>query len=155
MSIQKVTKDVIEYMEYLYPFLVDHADYVAELVIEQIPIAERMIVESFELLFAPRHVLRQLILSVIVSGLIMGGKMMGNLGNAMVVYFSKAERDQKEVLQQLSKAKSYVEWRQLAERLDFMRGNDRWRMRDKSSLYDFQVHGAPVLFLLGIVQSVF
>ena len=65
--------------------------------------------------------------------------MLGNVGNAIVVFLSKAEREQKDVMNQLNKARRYAEWRLLAERLDFMRGVDKWRMNDKSSLYDFQV----------------
>ena len=128
-----------ELMDKAFPLIMTKLDEAVKLLIEQLPLCERVLFESFELLFAPKYVIRQFILITVVEFTIMGIKLSGKIGNALVVFLSKAEREQKDVLIQLAKAKTYVEWRHMAERLDFMRGNDKWRMADKSSLYDFQV----------------
>ena len=137
--LSKITKDVIDRLHVILPIISSNMDRIVSIIINHLPLCERMLFDAFELLFAPRHIMRQLLLSAAVSGLIMGGKMLGNVGNAIVVFLSKAEREQKDVMNQLNKARRYAEWRLLAERLDFMRGVDKWRMNDKSSLYDFQV----------------
>jgi 3-hydroxyisobutyrate dehydrogenase-like beta-hydroxyacid dehydrogenase len=59
----------------------------------------------------------------------MAGRALLEAGNSVVVFLSTAEREQKAVEKELSKAKSYREWKNVAERLDYLRGYDKWRLQ--------------------------
>jgi hypothetical protein len=51
----------------------------------------------------------------------MAGKAITDLGSSLVVFLSSAEREQKRLTRELSKAESYQGWITIAERLDYMR----------------------------------
>ena len=116
MLLSKIAKDVTDRLHVILPLLSAHLDRILTIIINQLPLCERVLLDAFELLFAPRHIMRQLLLSAAVSGLIMGGKLLESLGNSLVVFLSKAEREQKDVMNQLNQARRYPEWRLLAER---------------------------------------
>ena len=90
-------------------------------------------------MFSPRQLFRQVVIISAVQLLIMAGVAMQETGNSLVRFLSKAEREQKEIEDDLSRAVSYREWKEVAGKLDFTRGNDKWRLQDESSLYDCNV----------------
>jgi hypothetical protein len=51
----------------------------------------------------------------------MAGKAVTDLGSSLVVFLSSAEREQKRLINELSKASSYQGWMTIAERLDYMK----------------------------------
>ena len=107
--------------ERLVPFLSVKIDEIARFTINELPRLETLLLEIFEILFSPRQLMRQLVIVTAVQLLIMAGDTLGNIGNSLVIFLSKAEREQQEVMKELSQATSYQEWRIVAARLDYMR----------------------------------
>ena len=107
--------------ERLVPFLSVKIDEIARFTINELPRLETLLLEIFEILFSPRQLMRQLVIVTAVQLLIMAGDTLGNIANSLVIFLSKAEREQQEVMKELSQATSYQEWRIVAARLDYMR----------------------------------
>lgn len=108
-------------IEHILPQLTMEADSLAKLLIKELPRLEILLVEAFEIMFSPRQLLRQLVIITAVQLLIMAGEAVVNMGNSLVVFLSKAEREQQEVMKELSQATSYQQWKKVAARLDYMR----------------------------------
>ena len=98
---RQTEKWLAEMYEKLFPFMVAEADKLVKQLIEQLPRCEKLLLEGFELLFAPRYVLRQLILVACVEMSIFGFKMCGKIANRIVIFLSRAERDQRDLLAQV------------------------------------------------------
>ena len=107
--------------ERLVPLLSAKIDQIARFTINELPRLEMLLLEIFEILFSPRQLMRQLVIVTAVQLLIMAGDTLGNIGNSLVIFLSTAEREQQEVMKELSQATSYQEWRIVAARLDYMR----------------------------------
>ena len=108
-------------VENYLPFLASKIDSLAKFAIIEMPKLEALLLEVFEIMFSPRQLMRQLVIITAVQLLIMAGETIANLGNSLVVFLSKAEREQQEVLKELSLARSYQEWKKVAARLDYIR----------------------------------
>ena len=136
-------KDVIEHLELLLqrilPIIAVKVDEIVQLTITELPKWEALVLEILEIMFSPRQLFRQVVIISAVQLLIMAGVAMQETGNSLVRFLSKAEREQKEIEDDLSRAVSYREWKEVAGKLDFTRGNDKWRLQDESSLYDCNV----------------
>lgn len=107
--------------EILLPHLGKRVDVMAKLVIQELPRLEALLLEGFEIMFSPRQLIRQVVIVAAVQLIIMAGETLGNIGNSLVVFLSKAEGEQQEVIKELSQAISYKEWKKVAARLDYMR----------------------------------
>ena len=107
--------------EILLPHLGKRVDVMAKLVIQELPRLEALLLEGFEIMFSPRQLMRQVVIVAAVQLIIMAGETLGNIGNSLVVFLSKAEGEQQEVIKELSQAISYKEWKKVAARLDYMR----------------------------------
>ena len=136
-------KDVIEHLELLLqrilPIIAVKVDEIVQLTITELPKWEALVLEILEIMFSPRQLFRQVVIISAVQLLIMAGVAMQETGNSLIRFLSKAEREQKEIEDDLSRAVSYREWKEVAGKLDFTRGNDKWRLQDESSLYDCNV----------------
>ena len=108
-------------IEKVLPVLAAKLDVIARFTIEELPKVESWLLELFEIMFSPRQLMRQLVIVTVVQLLIMAGDTIANIGNSLVVFLSKAEREQQEVMKELSMAASYQEWKKVAARLDYMR----------------------------------
>ena len=123
----------------ILPIIAVKVDEVVQLTIKELPKWEALVLEILEIMFSPRQLFRQVVIISAVQLLIMAGVAMQETGNSLVRYLSKAEREQKEIEDDLNRAVSYTEWKEVAGKLDFTRGNDKWRLQDESSLYDCNV----------------
>ena len=136
-------REFVEKLDYfitkVVPLLATKVEDVASFVVKEFPKWEAVILEIFEMMFSPRQLFRQVMIISAVQMLIMTGVAIQEAGNSLVVFLSKAEREQKKVMNELSVAASYTEWKKVAERLDYLRGNDQWRLQDESSLFDSTV----------------
>jgi DnaJ-domain-containing protein 1 len=117
-SVERIMKYITEI---LLPHLGKRVDVMAKLVIQELPRLEALLLEGFEIMFSPRQLIRQVVIVAAVQLIIMAGETLGNIGNSLVVFLSKAEREQQEVIKELSQAISYKEWKKVAARLDYMR----------------------------------
>ena len=118
-------ENVARIMKYITEVLLPHVgkrvDVFAKLVIQELPRLEALLLEGFEIMFSPRQLIRQVVIVAAVQLIIMAGETLGNIGNSLVIFLSKAEREQQEVIKELSQAVSYKEWKKVAARLDYMR----------------------------------
>jgi hypothetical protein len=119
--------------------VLSHIDGLMTLIVEKLPEWEMKALEVFDSLFSPRQWLRQLSIVIAVELMIVGGRALGRLGNVINAVISSKARKQKELLASMANANSYTEWQQLAERIDSIRGFDKWKNRDESSLFDHRV----------------
>ena len=126
-------------LQRIVPIIAVKVDEIVRITITELPKWEALILEILEIMFSPRQLFRQVVIISAVQMLIMAGVAMQETGNSLIRYLSKAERDQKKIEDDLSRAVNYREWRVVAEKLDFSRGNDKWRLQDESSLYDCNV----------------
>ena len=117
-SVERIMKYITEI---LLPHFGKRVDVMAKLVIQELPRLEALLLEGFEIMFSPRQLIRQVVIVAAVQLIIMAGETLGNIGNSLVVFLSKAEREQQEVIKELSQAISYKEWKKVAARLDYMR----------------------------------
>jgi TAG lipase / steryl ester hydrolase / phospholipase A2 / LPA acyltransferase len=137
---RKAMEERLEYfLRVICPLAATRVDQFVQLAIKEMPKWEGLILDVFEIMFSPRQLFRQLVIISAVQLVIMFGVALEEAGNSIVVFLSKAEREQKKVMQELSTATSYREWKAVAERLDYLRGNDKWRLQDESSLFDCNV----------------
>lgn len=117
-SVERMMKYITEV---LLPHLGKRVDAFAKLVIQELPRLEALLLEGLEIMFSPRQLIRQVVIVAAVQLIIMAGETLGNIGNSLVIFLSKAEREQQEVIKELSQAVSYKEWKKVAARLDYMR----------------------------------
>lgn len=117
-SVERMMKYITEV---LLPHLGKRVDVFAKLVIQELPRLEALLLEGLEIMFSPRQLIRQVVIVAAVQLIIMAGETLGNIGNSLVIFLSKAEREQQEVIKELSQAVSYKEWKKVAARLDYMR----------------------------------
>ena len=137
---RKTIEDFIEHLiKDVFPILIKRADHLVRFAIQEMPKWEGLLSDVFEIMFSPRQLFRQLAIISVVQLIIMAGVAIEEAGNSIVVFLSKAEREQKKVTKELNTARSYGEWKKVAERLDYLRGDDKWRLQDESSLYDCNV----------------
>lgn len=118
--LERVTKYVVEIG---CPLLATKVDILAKFVIKELPKLEGLLLEIFEIMFSPRQLIRQLVIVTAVQLMIMAGETVANIGTSLVIFLSKAEREQQEVMKELSQAVSYQEWKKVAARLDYMRSD--------------------------------
>ena len=118
--LERVTKYAVEIG---FPLLTTKVDILAKFVIKELPKLEGLLLEIFEIMFSPRQLIRQLVIVTAVQLMIMAGETVANIGTSLVIFLSKAEREQQEVMKELSQAVSYQEWKKVAARLDYMRSD--------------------------------
>lgn len=121
------------------PLLALNADHLVLTTIKDLPFYESLFLELFEALFTPRQLFRQLIIVTAVQLILMGGRVLLDLKDSLLILLSKAEREQQQVQIELSEVTNYAQWMEVAERLDYLRGNDKWRLLDEGSLFDCNV----------------
>lgn len=108
-------------LERVFPFVAAKVDQTVRLTVKELPKLESLLFRLFDMLFSPRQLLRQIVIVTAVQVLILFGRFLGELGTIVVVFLSKAETEQKNVLNELRKAVSYHEWKNIAKRLDYLR----------------------------------
>lgn len=116
--LERVMKYVVETG---IPLLTTKVDILAKFTIQELPKLEGLLLEMFEIMFSPRQLIRQLVIVTAVQLMIMAGETLANIGTSLVIFLSKAEREQQEVMKELSQAVSYQQWKKVAARLDYMR----------------------------------
>lgn len=127
------------FLLHICPLVGGQIDQLVRFAIKEMPKWEGLMLDVFEIMFSPRQLFRQLVIISAVQLVIMAGVAIEEAGNSIVIFLSEAEREQQKVVKELSTATSYKEWIKVAERLDFLRGNDKWRLQDESSLFDCSV----------------
>jgi hypothetical protein len=93
----------------------------------------------FEFVFAPKQLLRQLIVASSIQGGIIAFRGLYQFAQLILSKLSKKGRYRKKLVDSMSKAKTYAEWKRYAEELDILDGFDKWRKEETSTLYDARV----------------
>jgi TAG lipase/steryl ester hydrolase/phospholipase A2/LPA acyltransferase len=140
MTGKEYVENALKYfIEKVLPIITKQVDFLTRFAIHELPKCERILFDIFEIMFSPRAIFRQLAIISIVQTALLAGVWVAESASSLVLLFSEAEREIKKVETQLNEAKSYTEWKRIAERLDYLRGYDKWRLHDESSLFDCAV----------------
>jgi len=107
--------------------------------IELLPLAKELAVDVLDIMFSPRQILRQMAIVVAIKFLLLGYDGGNKILGALSYFFSKKGKEEKRLLEQLAIAKSYLEWKEIALKLDEMDDLDVWRYTKDSTLYDEKV----------------
>jgi TAG lipase/steryl ester hydrolase/phospholipase A2/LPA acyltransferase len=119
-------------------FLAQHA----ERIVRQIPHLPRWEVlawKFFDVAFAPRQILFQLVLVGILQIAAMGYETTLSASKRVLSLFSARRRRIQQLQGLMAKAQSYQEWDKYAREMDTLTGFDAWRKQDETSLIDHVV----------------
>jgi hypothetical protein len=98
MATRKAIEEQLKhFMDVIFPAIASKAEYVAKIAIEELPKWEGLMLEIFEIMFSPRQMFRQVVIISAVQLLIMAGVAIEEAGNSLVMFLSKAEREQQKV----------------------------------------------------------
>ena len=92
-----------------------------------------------DLFFSPTHLIKQIGLIVSIQSALIIGSSVYNLTNYLVQYCTAKGRILKRLGNEMNKARTYKEWKVLAEEEDAVNGFSSWRDKNESSLYDYHV----------------
>ena len=92
-----------------------------------------------DLFFSPTHLMKQIGLIVTIQSSLILGNSVYNLVNYGLQFCTAKGRRLKCLNQEMAKARSYQEWKVLAEEEDLVNGFASWRNKNESSLYDYNV----------------
>lgn len=120
----------------LFEQLLQGIDHGLKLSMQYIPAAERLLLDVLDAMFAPRQILRQIIIILCIQLSLMGFNHFNDILANTLRYFTSAGREEKRLLEQINNAKSYSEWCSIAHQLDELRCVDKWRYEEDNTLYD-------------------
>mmetsp|Transcript_21610 Transcript_21610/g.45072 ORF Transcript_21610/g.45072 Transcript_21610/m.45072 type:complete len:776 (+) Transcript_21610:49-2376(+) len=112
------------------------ADATLKFVIDALPRAEKIALEVVEVVFIPRVILRQIAVTIALQT---GAVTVGTLFRSaryFLASFSRRTRQIRSLRTKIRFAESQSEWTQLAEEIDRLEGNDRWRLDPQCALYE-------------------
>jgi hypothetical protein len=87
-----------------------------------LPVVEHIAMEVIDAIFAPKQLLKQLLLAVGLQGTVFLLQWLGNMASYGFSLCSASGRKMVSLKQQLGSAKTYMEWRCIAEQLDVVTG---------------------------------
>jgi TAG lipase/steryl ester hydrolase/phospholipase A2/LPA acyltransferase len=101
---------------------------------------EHLLFEVIDSAFAPRQVAKQVVcILALQTAIIAGRAVYAGYRYGIRHIFSEKERIRRRLEERLVNAKSYEEWREVAEQIDVLDGNDVWRSEDQSPLIDARI----------------
>lgn len=100
---------------------------------------EAACIEVVDTVFAPRQVLKQLVVIAGLQASILAFHGLYSVATNSLEALTERGRKMRKIRRQLTNARSYEEWLRHAEDLDKMRGYDKWRQEDNCLLYDVNV----------------
>lgn len=115
------------------------ADRVLKYVGDRMPGLEALTISTLDTIFAPRLVLRHLMVVVALQTGLLTWNGLVAIANRLLARMSRRNRDAKSCRQRMRTAADYEEWKEWAERLDELEGHAEWRKRSDSLLYDHKV----------------
>jgi hypothetical protein len=104
--------------------------------ISMIPVAERLAIDVLDAMFAPKQILRQILIIMCIQASLLTFNSISEVIGNLLSYVTERGRTEKRLIEQLHNAKSYTEWRAIASRLDELHGHEAWRHEEDSVLYD-------------------
>ncbi len=107
-----------------------------KLSISMIPVAERLAIDVLDAMFAPKQILRQILIIMCIQASLLTFNSVSEVIGNLLSYITERGRTEKRLVEQLHDAKSYTEWRAIASRLDDLHGHETWRHEEDSVLYD-------------------
>lgn len=116
--------------------LLQFVDKGLRLGIEYIPAVEHFIIDKLDAMFAPRQILRQVVMIFVIQVSLMSYNSIYSVTQNLLSLLTSKGRKRKQLMDQLSTARTYADWKKLATKLDEMNGNNRWRESDDSTLCD-------------------
>ncbi|CBN75175.1 conserved unknown protein [Ectocarpus siliculosus] len=115
------------------------ADAVLKHVSDRMPGLEAFTLEILDTIFAPRLVLRHLMVAVALQTGLLTYNGLVVVANRLLSRLSTRHGEAKAYRHKMRTAKNYEEWRMYAERVDHLEGHDEWRKRPDSLLYNHKV----------------
>jgi hypothetical protein len=119
-------------------------EQVTQLGVKNIPYyAEKLIVEVWlrvlNSLYSPKQIFHNLAMVAAIQVLVGSIQFVNNVTHKMIMKFTTKGKLERILLDKLSSATSYCEWRAIATQLDELKGLNIWRSIDVSSLYDSSI----------------
>lgn len=100
------------------PALLEILQHAQTLIEANMPIAERIVTEIVNAIFAPKLLLKQLVLAIGLQAAVFVLQWVGNIGHYAIALCSASGRKLMSLSQQLGSAKTYREWLIIAEQID-------------------------------------
>lgn len=124
--------DVDKFFDHLLKLI----DKTLKFSISMIPVAERLAIDVLDAMFAPKQILRQILIILCIQTSLLSFNSISEVIGNLLSYVTERGRTEKRLMEQLHNAKSYTEWRAIASRLDDLHGHETWRHEEDSVLYD-------------------
>ncbi len=103
---------------------------------ENLPVFQKLVMDTIDLILAPKVVARQLALVMALEAGLVTYKQVAALVRLLVSNFSSRSRLIRQLLLEQQQAATQEEWMELAERIDQIQGNDIWRSDPSCALYE-------------------
>jgi len=132
--------------------LIACADQIVNSSVKYLPIAEKFAIDTLDAMFAPKQILRQILLILAVRVVLFGQSLSSRIGYKLYCLLSKQGREEQQLLDKLANVKTYTDWRDIAAQLDVMRGIDKWRHVENSTFYDSKVMKRRIKDTLEMVE---
>lgn len=87
-----------------------------------LPVVEHIVMEVIDAIFAPKQLLKQLLIAIGLQATVFLLQWLGNISSYGFALCSSSGRKMMYLKQQLGKAKTYLEWKCIAEQLDAVTG---------------------------------
>lgn len=112
-------------------------DGVIKDILENWPSIEESLIQTVwelcDVMFAPRHVMKQLMIATVVQGGIMSMRGIYKLLDALLARMSEVGRNRRKIQDAMTHSHDYKEWESHAEDLDRLEGLDKWREDGKDA----------------------
>lgn len=120
----------------LFAAVLEYVDKGLKLGLEYIPHIEIFVLDKLDAMFAPRQILRQAIMIIVIQISLMTYTSLNTVAMNMLSYLTDRGRKMQLLKNQMGVANSFAEWKQYATKVDEMTGNYHWREIDDSPLCD-------------------
>lgn len=122
--------------EAVFAAVLEYVDKGLKLGLEYIPHIEIFVLDKLDAMFAPRQIIRQAIMIIVIQISLMTYTSLNTVAVNLLSYFSARGRKVQLLKNQMGVAGSFAEWKKYAKKVDEITGNDRWREVDDSTLCD-------------------
>jgi len=143
--------ETIKYDDLLQQVIIIIEKY-AKIFVNNIPYIENLCIEIFEIMFAPKQVIRQIAMISLLQILLLIYSSLSLIWKKLLLLLTNSGRKLSHLKDKLKLLNSYDEWKVVAGEIDKIQGHDVWRNEDTSTLYDSKMLQKRIIMTRDMLQ---
>ena len=143
--------ETIKYDDLLHQIILIIEKYI-KIFLLNIPYIENLCIEIFEIMFAPKQVIRQIAMISLLQILLLIYNSFSIIWNKLLLLLTNSGRKLSYLKEKLKLLNNYDEWKVIAGEIDKIQGHDIWRNEDTSTLYDSKMLQKRIIMTRDMLQ---